>query len=189
MRTILRDVVRGVLALLVITVITGIAYPLVVTGIGQAAFSYQANGSLLHRNGVVVGSALIGQRFTGDRWFHGRQSAVSYDAGTSGGSNLGPNSRTLSQDVSKAATAVARENGVARSAVPADLVTSSGSGLDPDISVAAARLQAPRVARARTLQLASVLRLIGRATYHPQGDFMGTTRVNVLRLNLSLPGS
>jgi K+-transporting ATPase ATPase C chain len=189
MRTILRDVVRGVLALLVITVITGIAYPLVVTGIGQAAFSYQANGSLLHRNGVVVGSALIGQSFSGPRWFQGRQSAVGYDAGTSGGSNLGPNSKVLAQDVAKAATAAARENGIARSAVPADLVTSSGSGLDPDISVAAARLQAARVARVRRLPLPQVLDLVSRATYHPQGDFMGTTRVNVLRLNLSLPGS
>jgi K+-transporting ATPase ATPase C chain len=181
-----RDLTRALLVFLAITVITGIVYPLVVTGIGQLAFNYQANGSLLHRNGTVVGSALIGQSFTGARWFEGRPSAVKYDGGTSGGSNLGPNSKALADSARAAALAAANANGVAPSAVPVDLVTASGSGLDPDISIQAARLQAPRVARARGIPLARVEQLIAGATYGRQLDFLGQNRVNVLRLNLAL---
>ena len=186
--TLTRDLTRALVALVALTLITGVAYPVVVWAVGQVAFSYRAGGSLIRQNGVVVGSSLIGQAFPGARWFHSRPSAVDYNADSSGASNLGPNSKALADAAHRYAVRVAREDGVPLSSVPADLATASASGLDPDITVAAARVQVDRVARARGLSPARVEGLIARATSDPTLGVLGATRVNVLRLNLALQG-
>ena len=131
MPTMFRDIVRSLLALAALTVICGVAYPLVIWGVGQIGFSGKANGSLVHSGGRLIGSSLLGQEWKGAQWFHGRQSAVGYDANGSGGSNLGPNSAALAKSVKGALAATAKEDGVPGSQVPVDLVTSSASGLDP----------------------------------------------------------
>jgi K+-transporting ATPase ATPase C chain len=172
-----------------LSLITGIAYPLVIFGVVQTAFPQQANGSLIHRGGKVIGSALIGQQFTSPRYFHGRPSATAptpYDAMASGGSNLGPSNPALIDSVKQRLAALRAENPDARGAVPSELVMASASGLDPDVSPQAAHWQAPRVARARGLSLTQVHGLIEAHTQPPSLGLFGEARVNVLALNVAL---
>ena len=173
----------------VFTVLLGLAYPLVVTGVAQGLWSDKADGSLVHVNGKVVGSSLLGQSFTKAKYFHPRPSAAGdgYDAQASSASNLGPTNPVLLDNVKQAAAAYRRENGLGTGfKVPIDAVTSSGSGLDPGISVANARLQALRVAEARGLTAAQVTTLITEHTQDRQLGFLGEKWVNVLELNLAL---
>jgi K+-transporting ATPase ATPase C chain len=175
--------------LLAMTVIVGLAYPFLVWGIGQVAFRDEANGSLIERDGQVVGSSLIGQNFEGERYFHSRPSAAGeegYDGLASSGSNLGPTSEDLLRTVQERRAAIARENGVPESAVPADAVTASSSGLDPDISPAYAAIQVERVARARGIDPGRVEALVENHTSGRVLGFMGEPHVNVLELNLAL---
>jgi potassium-transporting ATPase KdpC subunit len=184
-----RQLRTGLIAFVVISITCGLAYPLLVTGIGQLAFNSKANGSLVERKGVVIGSSLIGQEFASPRYFHPRLSAAGggYDAMASGGSNLGPTNPELKKDVEAAAKLYRRQNGLSQdAAVPIDAVTTSGSGLDPQISPANARLQAARVAAARGLPLSRVLTLVGQHTQGRGLGFLGDPGVNVLELNLAL---
>jgi potassium-transporting ATPase KdpC subunit len=188
----LRDAIRSLVAVVAFTIICGIAYPAVVWAVGQAAFSSQANGSIVRVGGKDVGSSMIGQTFTSARYFHPRPTALAvdakefYDASTSGGSNWGPNSKDLASLVAGRLKAVEKTYGVKATQVPADMVTASFSGLDPDISVQNARIQAPVVAKARSISVAKVLDLIHERTDDPTLGFIGTTRINVLDLNLAL---
>ncbi len=175
---------------IVLTILTGLVYPLVIAGIAQALFPLQANGSLIERNGQVVGSSLIGQDFSGPAYFHSRPSAAGdkgYDASASGGSNLGPTNKTLIEAVKSRLKDVLEENpGITASQVPIDIVTSSGSGLDPEISLAAAQIQIARVARARGLSEDRVRDLVEQATRGRWGGILGEPGVNVLQLNIAL---
>lgn len=169
---------------IVTTMLLGIIYPLVVTGLAQLIFPGRANGQLIARDGKIIGSRIIGQPFTGSGYFHSRPSAAGYDAANSGGTNLGPTNKVLITRVEQDTAALQAENPNMR--VPVDLVTTSASGLDPDISIAAAEFQAPRVAHARNLSVEEVRQLV---TSHAQGrqfGFLGEPRVNVLELNLAL---
>lgn len=189
MKTFLRQLRPAVVALLAFTVLCGVVYPLVITGIGQLLFHDKANGSLIERDGQVVGSRLIGQQFSSPGYFHPRPSAAGdgYDAGASSGSNLGPHNPTLLAAVQQRVAEYRKENGLSDDvAVPVDAVTASASGLDPHISVANARLQARRVAEARGLPLDGVLALIGEHTDDRQARVLGDPGVNVLELNLAL---
>jgi K+-transporting ATPase ATPase C chain len=174
----------------VLTVICGVVYPLVITGVGQAAFSSKANGSMVKADGRVVGSKLIGQSFTEAKYFQSRPSATSptpYDGDASGASNLGPDNKDLLKTISQRVVAYRKENGLAASvAVPSDAVTASASGLDPEISIANARLQAPRVAKARGLATSAVLTLVAQNTGGRDLGVLGDPGVNVLELNLAL---
>jgi K+-transporting ATPase ATPase C chain len=163
------------------TLLTGLAYPLAITGAAQALFPAQANGSPATRDGVVVGSALVGQSFTSDRCLNGRPSAVAYDAATSSGANLAPSNLALAREIEARAAAVAARDGAPRP--PADLVTASGSGLDPHLSPEAARLQAPRIAATRGADPAAVRALIEARIERP---WFGPAVVNVLLTNLAL---
>ncbi len=171
--------------MLVFTVITGIIYPLVTTGFAQLVFPAQANGSLVRVHGHIAGSRLIGQAWTGPRYFHGRPSAGGYQGLSSGGSNFGPTSRAFIEKIRQRAAAWQKRTGSSQP-IPADLVEASFSGLDPDISPAAALYQAPRVARARRLSLATVQALIRRYTHGRTLGMIGSPAVNVLKLNLAL---
>jgi len=189
MRALLRQLRPAILITIVFTVICGLAYPLLSTAIGQAAFHDKANGSLIKRNGVVVGSELIGQTFTAPQYFHSRPSAAGtgYDASASSGSNLGPTNPDLLSAVKDRADAYRRDNGLAADAmVPVDAVTASASGLDPDISIANARLQVNRVASQRGLDVAVVEQLVKKFTDGRQLLVLGEPGVNVVELNIAL---
>jgi potassium-transporting ATPase KdpC subunit len=191
MRAFTRQLAPAVLAIIVFTVITGIVYPLVVTGVAQVAWNDEANGSLIRKDGVVVGSSLVGQNFADVKYFQPRPSAAGtgYDGLASGASNLGPTNPDFLSAVQDRVAAYRQENGLAADQeVPVDAVTASGSGLDPDISVANARLQAPRVAAARGMSVHQVLALVNQHTNGRQWDFLGEPGVNVLELNLALDG-
>ena len=173
----------------VLAAITGLAYPAVITAIGQTAFASQANGSLVEANGKVVGSKLIGQQFDAPKYFWGRLSATSpmpYNASSSGGSNTGPTNPALADEVKGRIAALQAAGTDMPKPVPVDLVTSSGSGLDPEISPAAAAYQIERVAKARKMPANDVEALVERYTSGRQFGVLGEQRVNVLQLNLAL---
>jgi potassium-transporting ATPase KdpC subunit len=194
----LREIRPAILVLLALTLITGVAYPLAMTGVAGAIFPKQAQGSLIERDGKVIGSALIGQEFKSDKYFHGRLSATlapdpadssktvaaPYNAANSGGSNLGPTSKALADRLKEDVEKLKAEN--PSSPVPVDLVTTSASGLDPDISPDAALFQVPRVAKARNMPEARVRDLVTENTQGRLLGLLGEPRVNVLALNLAL---
>ncbi len=183
----LRQLFAALAMTAVATVVLGLAYPLAVTGIAQVLAPERADGSLVERDGEVVGSALLAQGFTGPEYFHPRPSAVDHDPRDSGGSNLGPSAPALAADVAARAAAYRGANGLAPDApVPVDAVTASASGLDPHISPENARLQADRVARARGLDAAAVRDLVGEHTVPRALGVLGEPGVNVLGLNLAL---
>jgi len=194
----LREIRPAIFVLLALTLITGLIYPLAMTAIAGAIFPAQAEGSLITRNGQVIGSALIGQEFKDDKYFHGRPSATTaadpndvtktvpapYNAANSGGSNLGPTSKALADRLKDEVERLKAEN--PSQSVPVDLVTTSASGLDPDISPEAALFQVPRVAKARSLAEAKVRALVTQNTQGRLLGLLGEPRVNVLALNLAL---
>jgi potassium-transporting ATPase KdpC subunit len=180
-----RQFVAALRMLVVLTIVTGVIYPLAVTGIAQLTMKSRADGSLVSAEGREVGSSLIGQAFTGDQWFQGRPDA--YDPTASAASNLGPSNPDLATAAKKAAAAVRARNGLSvQTPLPVDAVTTSGSGLDPNISPAYARLQAPRVARVRGLSVSQVLSLIDQHTTGRSLGILGEPTVNVLELNVAL---
>lgn len=197
----LREIRPAIVLLLALTFITGLAYPLAMTGIAGVLFPGQAQGSLIEKDGKVIGSALIGQEFKGDKYFHGRPSATTaadpndstktvsapYNAANSGGSNLGPTSKALADRLKEDVDKLKAEN--ANQPVPVDLVTTSGSGLDPNISPEAAQFQVPRVARARNMSEDSLRQLVAANTEGRLLGLLGEPRVNVLALNLALDGA
>ena len=183
-----RNLIAAVLMTIVTTVIFGIIYPLVVTGLAQAMFSDKANGQLIERDGKIIGSKIIGQAFSSPGYVHSRPSAAGtgYDAANSAGTNLGPTNKKLIDMVKAAAEAAQKEN--PGTPVPIDLVTTSASGLDPHISPAAADFQVPRIARERGMSEADVRSVIAAHTNGRQWGFLGEPVVNVLELNLALDG-
>jgi potassium-transporting ATPase KdpC subunit len=197
----LREIRPAIILLVLLTLITGLAYPLAMTAIAGAIFPKQAQGSLIEKDGKVVGSALIGQEFKDDKYFHGRPSATlapdpadatktvsaPYNAANSGGSNLGPTSKALADRVKEDVEKLKAEN--PQATVPLDLVTTSASGLDPDISPEAALFQVPRVAKVRKMPEEAVRQLVALNTQGRTAGLLGEPRVNVLVLNLALDGA
>lgn len=182
----IRQSLVGLKVLLIMTVILGVAYPAAVWGAGQTVFHDKANGQILAHDGKDRGSAIIGQKFTGDEWFHGRPSTSDYDGLASGASNLGPSSPDLLKAIKQRQQEIAKRENVRVSQIPPDAVTASASGLDPYISPAYAALQVNRVATERHLSRAVVMRLVMEHTSGRQLGFLGQPRVNVLELNLAL---
>jgi K+-transporting ATPase ATPase C chain len=194
----LREIRPAIIILVLLTLITGLAYPLAMTGLANAIFPRQAQGSLIERDGKVIGSALIGQEFKDDKYFHGRPSATTapdpadatktvpapYNAANSGGSNLGPTSKALNDRIKEDVDKLKAENSA--SPVPIDLVTTSASGLDPDISPDGALFQVPRVAKARNMPEDRLRQLVAENTTGRLAGLFGEPRVNVLALNLAL---
>jgi K+-transporting ATPase ATPase C chain len=193
----LRQIRPAIVLIVLMTVLTGLAYPLAMTGLAQVLFPHQAAGSLIEKDGKIIGSELIGQNFTDEKYFHGRPSATTdtdpndstktvpapYNAGNSGGSNAGPTSKSLIERVQGDVDTLKKENG---GPIPVDLVTTSASGLDPNITPAAAEFQVPRVAKARNLPEERVRALVADATDGRFLGILGEARVNVLKLNLAL---
>ena len=189
MKTLLHELKSAIVITIVLAVVCSALYPVIVWGAGQLLFSHKANGSLIERDGKVIGSELLGQPFSSDKYFHPRPSAAGtgYDASSSGGTNLGPTSQKLADSVKAAVEQYRKENSLAADAlVPADAVTSSGSGLDPHISVKNAQIQAPRVAKARSLDIKDVLAQVEKNTDGRQFGILGEPGVNVVKLNLAL---
>ncbi|HYU93524.1 MAG TPA: potassium-transporting ATPase subunit KdpC [Actinomycetota bacterium] len=189
----IRNAIRAALATVVLAVLTGLIYPLLMTGVAQVAFRDKADGSVVRVDGRPVGSELIGQQWMGPQWFYGRPSAISnpYDASTSSGSNLGPLSRDLADEIRKRVEAILKLDGpyhpgLTAAEIPVDLLTASASGLDPHISPAAAEFQAPRIAEVHGVALEDVERLIDDNTEGRTLGFLGQPRVNVFELNLAL---
>jgi len=178
---------RATLCLICLTLLTGLIYPLIVTGLAQLFFREQANGSLIKHNNEIVGSALIAQNFNSVKYFHGRPSAVAYDAAASGASNLGGTNKKLLENIEKNIKEVRRENNLSdQQAIPSDLVTTSASGLDPEISVESAYLQVNRIAKARNLSVEKIRNLVKTQIIGRQFGILGESRVNVLKLNIAL---
>ena len=187
----MKTALRALIATVVLVLLTGVLYPAVMTAFAQVALKNDADGSLVERDSTDVGSSRIGQAWSGPRWFYGRPSAVDYDASTSSGSNLGPTSKPLSDDIASRIQTILKLEGpytgsLTAARIPVELVTASASGLDPDISVAAAGFQAPRIAAVRNIPLQQVEQLIAGATAGKTLGFLGEPHVNVLTLNLAL---
>ncbi len=181
-----KDLVTSILMTVVTTLLLGLAYPLIVTGIAQVVFKDKANGQLIRRDGQLIGSRIIGQSFTGPGYFHSRPSAAGdgYDAANSNASNLGPTNQKLIDRVNTDAARLQPQN--PNASVPVDLITTSASGLDPDITPAAALFQVPRVARERNMDANRLTQLVMKHTRGRQFSILGEPRVNVLELNLAL---
>lgn len=182
----MKQIKQSVMAFIVLTIITGLIYPIIVTGVSQLLFSYQANGSLIKIDNQIRGSELIGQNFSSDKYLWGRPSATGnypYNAMASGGSNLGPTNPQLFSTVKDR---VAKLLAINNNPVPIDLVTSSGSGLDPEVSIAAAYFQMSRIAKARNMTGDQVEKVINMYAKYPIWGIWGTPRVNVLQVNLAL---
>jgi potassium-transporting ATPase KdpC subunit len=178
---------RSLRILLIFSVLTGMVYPFLMTELAQFLFPFQANGSIVKKDGKAIGSALIGQRFSENGYFQGRPSAVDYHAASSGASNWGPTNMKLRDAVKERVTSVRRENLITTTElVPADLVLASASGLDPDISLESALFQVGRIAQARKMTKTQVIELIKQQREPQQFGFLGAPRINVLKLNLAL---
>ncbi|MDD1759075.1 MAG: potassium-transporting ATPase subunit KdpC [Methanothrix sp.] len=189
MQKIAKEIKTAVLIFIAFSLLTGLIYPLLMTGIIQMAIPERASGSLVVMDGRIIGSELIGQNFSGPGYFHGRPSAVGHMANGSGGSNLGPTSSKLMEETQNRIESVRLENGLSSDIpVPADLVLASGSGLDPHISVEGAILQVPRIARSRDLPESKVMALVNQSIEPAILGIFGQDRVNVLRLNIGLDG-
>jgi potassium-transporting ATPase KdpC subunit len=184
-----KQLIPGIRIALVLTILTGVLYPGVVTGLCQLFFRQQANGSLIAKDGRIIGSSLIGQNFIGPEYFHSRPSSAGnngYDGASSGGSNLGSTSKKLMDRIKGDVEKFRKENPDYQGPIPADIATASGSGLDPHISPASAQAQAFRIAKVRKASVGQVNRLIVQYTENPVWGFLGDARVNVLQLNLAL---
>ena len=183
----MKNILASIRMLLAMTLLTGLLYPLAVTGLAKTFWHAQAEGSMLNRDGLVIGSSLIAQKFTSDKYFWPRPSACDYNASGSSGSNYGPTSAALKKAVDDRRTALLKAH-PGQAEIPEDLLFASGSGLDPHISPAAARYQVERVAKARKLEAAKIAALLERSVEPPQFGVLGEARVNVLELNLALDG-
>ena len=180
----MKDLITSILMILVFTITLGLIYPFAVWGVSQVIFPFQANGSLIEKDGKIIGSELIGQKFSSDKYFHSRLSSSDYDAANSGGTNLGPTSEKLINRIKTDAETMQKES--PNKQIPVDLVTTSSSGLDPHISPAAAEYQIPRVSKARNISEEDLRKLVSEFTEGRDFGIFGEPRINVLKLNLAL---